>query len=93
MKTPEDCLFRILRPFDGSGWNALACIAAFMADNTTEQELSGEYSPGIIEPLIYYNGPLVTGLLLSLLLLCTVFTVMYIIYTVFALWVEPGNKD
>ena len=55
-----------------------------MADNklhsmyTTEQELSGEYSPGIIKPLIYYNRPLVTGLLLSLLLLCTVFTVIYI---------------
>ena len=54
MKTPEDRLFRILMPFDGSGWNALACIAAFMADNklhamyTTEQELSGEYSPDII---------------------------------------------
>ena len=68
-----------------------------MADNklhamyTTEQELSGEYSPGIIKPLTYYNRPLVTGLLLSPLLLCTVFTVRYI-YTVFALWVEPGNK-
>ena len=49
---------------------------------TTEQELSGEYSPGIIKPLIYYNRPLVTGLLLSLLLLCTVFTVMYIKYCV-----------
>ena len=98
MKTPEDCLFRILRPFDSSGWNALACIAAFMADNklhamyTTEQELSGEYSPDIIKPLTYYNRPLVTGLLLSPLLLCTVFTVRYIYYTVFALWVEPGNK-
>ena len=84
MKTPEDCLFRILRTFDSSGWNALACIAAFIADNklhamyTTEQELSGEYSPGIIKPLTYYNRPLLTGLLLSLLLLCTVFTVRYI---------------
>ena len=98
MKTPEDCLFRILRPFDSSGWNALACIAAFMADNklhamyTTEQELSSEYSPDIIKPLTYYNRPLVTGLLLSPLLLCTVFTVRYIYYTVLALWVEPGNK-
>ena len=58
---------------------------------TTEQELSGEYSPGIIKPLTYYNRPLVTGLILSPLLLCTVFTVRYI-YTVVTLWVEPGNK-
>ena len=58
MKTPEDCLFRILRPFDSSGWNALACIAAFMADNklhamyTTEQELSGVASAKNIHSLI-----------------------------------------
>ena len=38
-----------------------------MADNklhsmyTTEQELSGEFSPGVIKPVIYYNRPLVTG--------------------------------
>ena len=53
---------------------------------TTEQELSGEYSPGIIKPLIYYNRPLVTGLLLSLLLLCTVFTVMYCVRFVGGAW-------
>ena len=63
MKTPEDCLCRIWRPLDGSGWNALACIAVFMADNkphsmhTTEQERSGEYSPGIINPLFIITGP------------------------------------
>ena len=51
---------------------------SYVSMYTTEQELSSEYSPGIIKPLIYYNRPLVTGLLLSLLLLCTVFTVMYI---------------